>query len=57
VIAVGPKITILVNGTKTVEWVDPRWRYRRGHFALQQHGPATIVRFRKIEIKELPPTR
>jgi len=57
VIAVGDKITILVNGKKTVEWRDPKWRYKKGHFALQQHDPGSVVKFRKIEVKELPATK
>jgi hypothetical protein len=54
VIAVGPKITILVNGKKTVEWTDPKHAYKEGHFALQQHDPKSVVKFRKIEVKVLP---
>jgi hypothetical protein len=54
VIAVGPKITILVNGKKTVEFTDPEYRFKKGHFALQGHDPGTVVKFRKIEVKELP---
>src|SRR5262249_30732248 len=54
VIAVGPKITILVNGKKTVEWTDPKHAYKEGHFALQQHDPGSVVKFRKIEVKVLP---
>jgi hypothetical protein len=53
VICKGPKITILVNGKKTVEWTDPKHRFKSGHFALQGHDPGTVVRFRKIEVKEL----
>ena len=56
VIAVGPKIKILVNGKPTVEWTDPKDRFKTGHFALQQHSPATVVKFRKIEVKELSAT-
>jgi hypothetical protein len=51
VIAVGPKITILVNGKKTVDWTDPENRYTKGHFALQGHDPGTVVTFKKIEYK------
>jgi len=54
VICKGPRITILVNGMKTVEWTDPKWRYKKGHFALQQHDPGSVVKFRKIEVLELP---
>jgi hypothetical protein len=53
VICKGPKITILVNGKKTVEWTDPKDRFKTGHFALQQHDPGSMVKFRKIEVKEL----
>jgi hypothetical protein len=57
VICIGPKITILVNGKKTVEWTDPKHRYKSGHFALQQHDPGSVVKFRKIEVKELPASK
>lgn len=54
VICNGAKVTILVNGKKTVEWTDPKHRFPQGHFALQQHDPGSVVKFRKIEVKELP---
>jgi Domain of Unknown Function (DUF1080) len=57
VIAVGPHITVLVNGKKTVDWNDPKWRYKKGHFALQGHDPGSIMKFRKVEVKELPATK
>src|SRR5262249_15279339 len=47
-------IVIKVNGKTTVDIVDER--YRRGHLALQAWAIGTVVYFRKIEIKELPPT-
>jgi hypothetical protein len=53
VIAVGPKITIQVNGKTTIEWEDPEYRYKKGHFALQAHDPGSVMTFRKIEVKEL----
>ncbi len=52
--AVGNHIIIKVNGEKTVDFVDPKSTYMKGHFALQQHDPGTVVKFRKIEVKELP---
>jgi type 1 glutamine amidotransferase len=54
VIAQGDHITIKVNGKTTVDWSDPEHRYTAGHFALQGHDPGTIVKFKKIEVKELP---
>ncbi len=53
VIAIGPKITILVNGKKTIEWEDPDYRYKKGHFALQAHNPGSVMTFRKVEVKEI----
>jgi len=52
VICKGDHITILVNGKKTVDWTDPKNRFKTGHFALQQHDPGSVVKFRKIEVKE-----
>jgi hypothetical protein len=57
VIAVGPKITILVNGKQTIEFIDPEYRFKKGHFALQGHDPGTVVKFKKVEVKELPPSK
>ncbi len=53
VIAQGNHIVIKVNGRTVVDTHDSR--YKRGHFALQQHNSATVVKFCKIEVKELPP--
>ena len=51
--AVGNQITIKVNGKQTISWKDPGNLYTKGHFALQGHDPGTVVRFRKIEVREL----
>ena len=56
IIADGNRIITKVNGTQTADCRDPRSRYDAGHLALQVCGPQTIVQFRKIEIKELPPS-
>lgn len=53
VTAEGNHIIIKVNGKITVDWKDPDNTYKKGHFALQGHDPGTIVKFRKIEVKEL----
>jgi FKBP-type peptidyl-prolyl cis-trans isomerase len=57
VIAEGNHIVIKVNGKTTVDYRDPNNTYTRGHFALQGHDPGTVVKFRKVEIKELQPAR
>jgi hypothetical protein len=55
VTAIGNHIVIKVNGKTTVDFVDEKNRHSKGHFALQQHDPGTVVKFRKVEVKELPP--
>lgn len=57
VIADGNHIVILVNGKVTVATTDKDKKFTKGHFALQQHDPGTVVKFRKIEVRELPPTK
>ena len=54
VIAKGNHLTVFVNGKKTVEYTEPKNNYPKGHFAIQQHDPGTVIEVRKIEIKELP---
>jgi hypothetical protein len=54
VICKGDHIVIKVNGKVTVDWKDPKGRFKQGHFALQQHDPGSVVQFKKIEVKELP---
>ena len=53
VIANGNHIQILVNGKKVVDFKDEKNTYTRGHFAIQQHGPASggpdvVVALKKI---------
>lgn len=57
VIADGNHIIIEVNGKVTADFIDQKNTYQKGHFALQQHDPDTVVEFRRIEVKELPPTK
>jgi hypothetical protein len=57
VIADGNHIIIKVNGKTTVDFVDKKNTYTKGHFALQQHDPGTVVRFKKVEMKELPASK
>jgi hypothetical protein len=37
-----------------VDYTDPKDTYKEGHFALQGHDPGTVVKFRKVEVMELP---
>jgi hypothetical protein len=50
---VGNKITISVNGKKTIDFTDPGETFKKGHFALQGHDPGSIMTFRKVEVIEL----
>lgn len=52
--AEGDHIIIKVNGKTTVDYKDPKNTYKKGHFALQGHDPGTVVKFKKVEYKELP---
>jgi hypothetical protein len=54
VIAEGNHIIIKVNGKTTVDFVDENNTYPKGHFAIQQHDPGTVIQVRKIEVMELP---
>ena len=58
VIAHGNHIQVIVNGKKVVDFKDEKNTHTKGHFALQQHGPAkggpdVQLAVKKIEVKEL----
>jgi hypothetical protein len=58
VIANGNHIQIILNGKKVVDFKDEKNTYTKGHFALQQHGPAkdgpeVELQVKKIEVKEI----
>jgi hypothetical protein len=57
VIADGNHIIIKVNGQTTVDFVDTHNNARKGHFALQGHDPGTVVKFKKVEVMELPASK
>jgi hypothetical protein len=62
VIANGNHIQIILNGKKVVDYKDEKNTHTKGHFALQQHGPApgggpeVHLQVKKVEVKELPAT-
>ncbi len=55
VIAEGNHIVVKVNDKAKNEYTDPERLFKTGHIALQQFDRASVVEFRKIEIKELEP--
>ena len=54
VTADGNHITIKVNGKTTVDYVDAKNSFTRGHFAFQQHNLGSEVWIRNVQVKELP---
>ncbi len=54
VIADGNHIVIKLNGKTTIDFVDEKNRYTKGHLAIQQHDPGTVIKVRKAEVIELP---
>ena len=55
IIARGDHIVIKVDGKTVVDMHDEKHFFKRGHFALSHPTfPGPTIRFKKIEIKELP---
>ena len=53
-----PHIRVWVNGDLLYECVEQTRAFPNGgHFAFQQHDPGSRVEIRKVEVKELPPTK
>lgn len=50
------KFITTINGVEVASCTDPLQRYRAGHLALQVWNRKTVVQFRKVEIRELPPS-
>ncbi|MGE3809861.1 MAG: hypothetical protein AB7K24_34790 [Gemmataceae bacterium] len=44
---------MLVNGKKITDFTDKNNTYTKGHFAIQQHDPGSVIKIKKIEVKEL----
>jgi serine/threonine protein kinase len=53
IVAEGNHLVVKLDGAVTAEFTDVKHYHSVGHIVLQQHGPTTVVEFRKIEIKEL----
>ncbi len=46
------RIQVSVNGELLYEYVDHAKTYTKGHFAFQQHNLGSVVKIRKLEVKE-----
>jgi hypothetical protein len=57
VIVEGNHIQIFVNDKKTVDFIDEQNTYTSGYLALQQHNAGSVVEFRNLMVKALPPPR
>ena len=54
----GRNIVVKVNGKIVIDYTEPEGakgprRLGKGYFALQQHDPGSVVRFRNIKVKRL----
>src|SRR5262249_23685999 len=56
IIAQGERYLVKVNDQITADYRDPDHQFSTGRLALQVFNANTIVQFRKIEVKELPPS-
>jgi tRNA A-37 threonylcarbamoyl transferase component Bud32 len=54
VLAQGNRIRVLIDGKNAVDYVDPNETFTAGRLGLHCLGN-TVVRFRNMQIKELPP--
>jgi hypothetical protein len=66
IIAVGPRISVWVNGYQVSDWTDPRpahpnprsgRRLEAGSLILQGHDPTTDILFKEIRVREMEPRR
>ncbi|HEX2116309.1 MAG TPA: DUF1080 domain-containing protein [Alphaproteobacteria bacterium] len=53
IMAHGPEISVVLNGTQTARLTRDIGRRRSGHIALQCHHPGSRVRFRRLRIELL----
>ena len=55
IIADGNHIVIKVNGKVVVDTVEAKNTYTKGYLALQQHNPGSVVQYRNLMMRPLPP--
>ncbi len=49
----GNHIVIKVNDKVVVDYVDEKNTHKKGHLALQQHDPGSVVQYRNLMVKPL----
>lgn len=57
IIADGNHIIIKVNDKVVVDQVDEKNRFTKGHLAVQQHHEGSVVMYRNIMMRKLPPKK
>lgn len=57
VIADGNHIIIKVNDKIITDFTDEKNTFTKGHFAIQQHDPGSMVTIKSIEVIELPKSK
>ena len=55
IIVKGNRIIIKVNDTVVVDYTDEENRYTEGHLAIQQHDPGSVVHYKNLMMRPLPP--
>jgi hypothetical protein len=55
VIANGNHIIITVNDKVVVDYIDAKNTYTKGYLALQQHNAGSVVQYRNLMMRPLPP--
>lgn len=55
IIANGNHIIIKVNDKVVVDYIDSKNTFTKGYLALQQHNPGSVVQYRNLMMRPLPP--
>jgi hypothetical protein len=48
-------VVIKVNGKTVTDCTDVQSRYTKGYLALQQHNQGSVVQYRNLMMRPLPP--
>ncbi len=51
IIVRGNHIVIKVNDKVVVDYVDEKGTHKKGHLALQQHDPGSVVHYKNLMVK------
>jgi predicted Ser/Thr protein kinase len=54
ILANGTNLAVSIDGDEVVNFIDQGNEFKEGHIALKKFGKDTVIKFRRIEIQELP---